>query len=145
QPAIAMLSRLLAQPAFPADLLARDKLRTIANLRENLTKPEVIAERAFNAMLYGSHPYGAQLSEQSVNVITRDDLVAFHAQHYVANRAVITLIGDVSRSEADAIARQLTARLPQGAPLPALPPVQPAKGGEQRIAHHSSQAHILIG
>ncbi len=145
QPAIAMLARLLAQPAFPADLLARDKLRTIANLRENLTKPEVIAERAFNTMLYGSHPYGAQLTEQSVNAIARDDLVAFHAQHYVANRAVITLIGDVSRSEADTIARQLTARLPQGAPLPALPPVQPARGGEQRIAHHSSQAHILIG
>ncbi|GGC07022.1 peptidase M16 [Oxalicibacterium flavum] len=145
QPAIAMLSRLLAQPAFPADLLARDKIRTIANLRENLTKPEVIAERAFNTMLYGSHPYGAQLTEQSVNAIARDDLVAFHAQHYVANRAVITLIGDVSRSEADTIARQLTARLPQGAPLPALPSVQPAKGGEQRIAHHSSQAHILIG
>src|SRR5690606_30249198 len=94
QPAIAMLSRLLAQPAFPAELLARDKIRTIANLRENLTKPEVIAERAFNTMLYGSHPYGAQLTEQSLDAITREDLQAFHAQHYVANRAVITLIGD---------------------------------------------------
>jgi len=145
QPAVAMLARLLAQPAFPADLLARDKQRTLANLRENLTKPEVIAERAFNSMLYGNHPYGAQLTEQSLDAITREDLQAFHAQHYVANRAVITLIGDVTRSEADSIAHQLTAGLPQGAPLPALPPVQIAQGSEQRIPHHSSQAHILVG
>ncbi|GGI19956.1 M16 family metallopeptidase [Oxalicibacterium faecigallinarum] len=145
QPAVAMLTRLLAQPSFPAELLVRDKVRTIANLKENLTKPEVIAERAFSTALYGTHPYGAQLTEASVNAITRDDLVAFHKQHYVANHAVITMIGDVSRDEADGIARELTAQLPQGAPLPALPAVSVGKGGEQRIAHTSSQAHILIG
>jgi len=145
QAAVAMLTRLLAQPSFPAELLARDKVRTIANLKENLTKPEVIAERAFSTALYSTHPYGAQLTEASVNAITRDDLVAFHRQHYVANHAVITMIGDISRSEADGIARELTAQLPQGAALPALPPVVAGKGGEQRIAHSSSQAHILMG
>jgi len=145
QAAIAMLTRLLAQPSFPAELLARDKVRTIAGLKENLTKPEVIADRAFSTALYGTHPYGAQLTEASVNAITRDDLVSFYKQHYVANRAVITMIGDISRSDADSIARELTAQLPQGAPLPALPAVVTGKGGEQRIAHTSSQAHILIG
>ncbi|WP_293778177.1 pitrilysin family protein [uncultured Oxalicibacterium sp.] len=145
EPAIAMLARVLAQPAFPADLLARDQIRTIANLKENLTKPEVIADRAFTSALYAAHPYGAQITEASINAIKRDDLVAFHRQYYVANHAVITLIGDVTRNEADGIARTLTAGLPQGAALLALPAVTTGKGGEQRIAHSSSQAHILIG
>src|SRR5690606_34462644 len=51
--AIALLARVLAQPSFPADLLERDKARTIAAIRESLTKPEVIADRAFDKLLYG--------------------------------------------------------------------------------------------
>lgn len=143
--AIGTLARMLAQPSFPADLLARDKSRTVANLRENLTKPEVLAERAFSRALYGAHPYGAQLTEESVNAITRDDLVAFHTTHYVANRAVVTLIGDITREQADGIARKLTVNLPQGQPLPAVPPVVVQPASDKRIAHHSTQAHILIG
>jgi len=143
--AVLLLGRLLAQPSFPADFLARDKARTIAAIKEGLTKPEVIASRAFSRVLYGSHPYAMESTEASVEAITRADLLAFHRQHYVANRAVIAMIGDISRAQADAIARQLTARLPQGAPLPALPAVAPLQGQEERIAHPASQSHILIG
>lgn len=143
--AVALLARLLAQPSFPAELLARDKARTISALKESLTKPEVIADQAFSELLYGKHPYGAQLSVASVDAITREDLVAFHTNYYVANRAVVAMIGDASRADADRIARQLTARLPQGAALPELPPVVIGKASEKRIPHASSQAHILIG
>ncbi|HEY6774617.1 MAG TPA: pitrilysin family protein [Oxalicibacterium sp.] len=143
--AIALLARVLAQPSFPADLLERDKARTIAAIRESLTKPEVIADRAFDKLLYGSHPYGDNPGPESIGAITRDDLAAFYAKHYVANRAVIAMIGDATRADADRIARQLTTRLPQGAPLPDLPSVVIAAGSEQRIAHNSAQAHILIG
>lgn len=143
--AIALLARVLAQPSFPAELLERDKARTISAIRESLTKPEVIADRAFEKLLYGSHPYGDNPTPESIGAVTRDDLAAFHAKYYVANRAVVAMIGDATRADADRIARQLTERLPQGSPLPALPPVVIAPGSEQRIAHNSAQAHILIG
>jgi zinc protease len=142
---VALLARLIAQPSFLEELLARDKARTISALKESLTKPEVIADQAFSALLYGAHPYGAQMSVASVDAITRDDLVTFHTNYYVANRAVVAMIGDASRSDADRIARQLTERLPQGAPLPDLPPVVISNASEKRIPHASSQAHILIG
>jgi zinc protease len=145
QASVLLLARLLAQPSFPADLLARDKARVIAAIREDETKPESIAEKAFWRVLYGTHPYSAHETVESVGAITRDDLVAFHDAHYVANRAVIAMIGDVSRDEADTIARELTVRLPQGAPLPALPPVQPLSAKEEWIPHPASQAHILLG
>ncbi|HEY8607155.1 MAG TPA: pitrilysin family protein [Noviherbaspirillum sp.] len=142
---VALLARILAHPAFPADLLARDKARTIAAIKEDETKPESIGNKAFWRMMYGDHPYAQHETVASVEAIGRDDLVNFHRTHYVANRAVISMIGDVSRNEADAIARELTARLPQGAPLPALPPVQLPPPREQYIAHPASQAHILLG
>jgi zinc protease len=143
--AVMLLARLLAQPSFPADFFARDKARTISAIKEDLTKPEAIADKAFWRILYRAHPYAKEETVESIEAITRDDLIAFHGAHYVANRAVIAMIGDVSRTQADAIAQQLTMRLPQGAALPALPAVQPAQGQEERIAHPASQSHVMIG
>jgi zinc protease len=55
------------------------------------------------------------------------------------------MIGDISRAQADEIARQLTARLPQGGSLPSITPVVTPQAVEQRIPHPASQAHIVIG
>lgn len=143
--AVALLARILAQPSFPQGLLERDKARIIASIREELTQPEAIANRAFWPLLYGTHPYGRIATPESVETIMRDDLVAFHQKHYVADRAVIAMIGNITRDEADDIARRLTARLRRGEQLDALPAVPPTAGQEQRIAHPASQSHILIG
>ena len=143
--AVPLVGRLLAEPSFPQEFLTRDKARTIASIKESLTQPEAIADKAFSRLLYGDHPYGQQLTVESVTAITRDDLLAFHNAHYVANRAVVALIGDVTREQADKIAQELTRRLSQGAGLPVLPAVPVAKGAEERISHQASQAHILIG
>ncbi|NEX64325.1 insulinase family protein [Noviherbaspirillum sp. 17J57-3] len=142
---VAIIARLLAQPSFPQDFFERDKARTLAGIREDETKPDAIAGKAFWRTLYGAHPYGQQETVATVEAITRDDLAAFHQRHYVANRAVISMIGDLTRGDADAIARQLTARLPQGQPLPALPEVSIGPGREERIAHPASQTHVMLG
>ncbi len=143
--AMRLLARLLAHPAFPEDLVRRDQARTVAAIRDALTRPESIASKAFWRLAYGSHPYGAEATVESVEAITRDDLQNFHRAHYVANHAVIAMIGDLTRSEADAIAKELTRRLPQGQSLPRLPDVALPVGAEERIPHPASQSHILVG
>ena len=140
-----LLGRILAHPSFPENFLARDKARMIAAIKEDETKPESIASKAFWRQLYGTHPYAQYPTVPSVEAITRNDLVAFHTTHYVANRAVIAMIGDITRADADAIAQQLTARLPQGAPLPSLPNVEILPATEEQIAHPATQAHIMTG
>jgi zinc protease len=140
-----LLARLLAQPSFPLDILTRDKARTIASIKESLTQPESIASKAFWKTLYGPHPYGRVATVESVSTITRDDLVTFHHTYYVANRAVIAMIGDLTHSEAEAIAQQLTARLPQGEAFPTIPPVEVQKAGNVYIPHPATQAHIMLG
>lgn len=142
---VVLLARLLAQPSFPEDFLARDKARMIAAIREDETKPESIADKAFWRVLYGKHPYAQQAIAESIAPLTREELVDFHRRHYVANRAIVSMIGDISREQADAIAKELTRRLPQGEPLPALPSVVVAAGAQERIAHPASQSHILLG
>ncbi len=144
--AIGLLARVVSRPDFPAAVLAREKERTIQALREAGTKPETIAQRTLDRAMYGSHPYGAHAEPASVTAIGRDDVAAFHRDHYDARSAVVSMIGAVSRERAQAIAEQLTRELPAGgAPRTIGPVVPPAQAIERRIEHPATQSHILIG
>lgn len=146
--ALDILAKVLQAPDFPEAILQREKTRTLAALREAQTKPESIADKAFYKALYGDHPYSLPSSGEidTVSKFTRDDLKRFYEIYYGAPRAVVSLIGDVSRSEAEAIAEQLTAKLPEHETCEILPPVESlTKPQLIRIAHPATQAHIAIG
>lgn len=143
--AVALAADLLAHPAFPTAVLERERDRAIAGLREALTRPATLSTRAFNAAVYPDHPYGANITPESLAAISRDDIVAFHRSRYTANGASIAIVGDIDRATAERIAIALTEALPRAAE-PAAPaaPTLPA-ASELRIPHPSAQAHILIG
>ena len=143
--AIELLATLLAQPGFPETVLARERNRATAALREALTKPAALAARQFNRALYPAHPYGGDVTPASLATLTRADLVDFHRRHYGANRASIAIVGDVDRATAEQIALRLTAGLPQVAAAPPLPTPAPTQAQLFRIANPSAQAHILVG
>jgi zinc protease len=143
--ALDLLRTVLAAPTFPASVLAREKARTIAGIREADTRPDSIAAKRFAAAIYPGHAYGASATVESVERIGRDDLVAFHRDHYTARRAVVSIIGDVSRAEAEALAQRLTEALPAGKSDEGIPPVAKPARGTAKIAHPATQAHIHIG
>jgi len=146
--ALDIMASVLQRPTFPEKVLAREKMRLVAKLKDQQTRPEAIAEKAFAKAVYGNHPYGlpSQGSVATVKKITRNDLVNFYRKHYGAKSAVVALVGDVTRSEAEAIAEKLTAQLPEGGASEQIPPVtMQIKASEQRIPNPASQSHILIG
>ena len=144
--AVALLERMVVEPDFPADVLAREKERVVQALREAQTKPETIAQHNYGQLLYPQHPYGWYATPETVAAIDRDDLRRFHRAYYGAQRAVVAMIGAVTREQAQAIAERLTARLPAGDAPPALPDVaKPTQPVERRIEHPATQSHILIG
>ena len=146
--ALKLLASILQQPDFTAATLEREKARAIAGLREAETQPESISSRAFATALYGNHPYALDelVSPESLAKITRDDLLAFYQRSYTRNNAVVAIIGDLTRAQAEQLTEQLTSKLPQGQALTALPPVpNPTSAIEKRIPHHAAQSHILLG
>jgi zinc protease len=147
--ALGLMARILQQPTFPQAILDREKARVLAGLRESDTKPETISDREFRHLIYGNHPYGLRGSGEieTVEKLTRADLEEFYRRHYVSDAAIVSIIGDVTREQARAIAEQLTGKLQKSRkPMSAMPPV-PALGAGQtvRIAHPATQAHIVIG
>lgn len=143
--ALELLRLVLQQPRFPAAALEREKARAVAGIREADTRPASIAAKRFAAALYPAHPYGRSATVESVEKITREDVLSFYRAHYGARRAVVSIIGDLSRSEAEAIAQRLTDGLPDapaeaGLPEPALPARHTV-----RVDHPATQAHIHLG
>lgn len=144
--AIELLAMIVSRPIFPEPVLVRERQRIIQAIREAETKPETIARRTFDAMLYGTHPYGVHPTPDTVADISRDDLVAFHRAHYGARGAVISMIGAIDRARAERIAERLVRDLPAGGASEDLPDVKPlVHAEEQRIEHPATQSHILIG
>ncbi|MDP5241160.1 pitrilysin family protein [Uliginosibacterium sp. 31-16] len=143
--ALGLLRQILARPQFPAAVLERERARAIAGLREAQTQPAAILDKRFAQLTYARHPYGQSTEEADLKRITRQALVNFHRQHYTARAAQITLVGDLQRSDAEAIARDLVADLPSGSAAAALPPVELPPGRSERIPHPAAQAHIAIG
>ncbi len=146
--ALDIMARVLQRPLFPEAILAREKVRVIAALKEAETKPESIADKAFQKAVYGTHPYALPVSGEiaSVEKIAAQDLSNFYRAHYQARGAVVAIMGDVTRAGAEAIAQQLTEKLPLSDAPSALPDVVlQIPASEQRINHPASQSHILIG
>lgn len=144
-PAIELLRTVLQSPRFDAVVFEREKTRSIAALKEALTRPEGIAARKFSQALYPDHVYGRQSTPEGLAALKRDDALAFYKGFYRARNAGITIVGDVSRAEAEKIAETLVAGLPSGgAPTLPAPPTLP-KESTQKIAHPATQAHLLIG
>jgi zinc protease len=144
-PALDIMRAVLVSPQFPATVLAREKARTVAALKEALTRPDAMASKAFWAAMYPAHAYGQQASPASVAALKRDDLVRFYQTYFTARRAVVTIVGDLSRAQAESLAQQLTTALPVSpsqavVDVPALP-----VASEQRLAHPAAQAHVLMG
>ncbi len=144
--ALDLYIKILQKPDFPEDVLAREKARVIAGLKEAATQPETIADKAYTKALFASHPYGFDAEPEHIQKIDRYDVQKFYQTYYGAQGAVIALMGDMSHEEAEQIAEKIALDLPKSdkpADLPAV--AYPSVASEQRIAHPATQAHILMG
>ena len=144
-PSLELMRVVLTSPQFPAEVFEREKARSIAGLKEALTQPGVIANRAFWSALYPNHPYGRLATQESLTALQRGDLERFYRQHYTARRAAVTIVGDITQAQAAELAQMLTADLPADEGLAGMAAPGRPDAGEKRIAHPSAQAHLLVG
>lgn len=147
-PAVEVFAKIIASPDFPSAALERERKRTLVQLEQDKQSPQAVARRAFYASLFGDHPYGhmPEGDEASVKRITRADLVAFHERWYTGANAVVAIVGDLQRAQAEALAGRIVGSLPEGAAAPLLPPVAGrAKGMVEHESFPSEQTHLLLG
>lgn len=147
--AVQLAAREIGEPAFPEDVWTRDRERLNAAIKEANTKPATVAGRAFAHAVYGTHPYGQEATEAT---LARIDVAAMrkrYEQFIVPCRAKLSIVGAVTRQQAESIASTLLSRLPSStacADLPAVPEVSPLDAAkDERVPFDSAQAHVFIG
>lgn len=150
--AVALAARLIGEPSFPDEVWQRERERIGAAIREANTKPATIAARGFAQTVYGEHPYGREVTEAALARIDTAAMRARYAELIVPCRAKLSIVGNLTRPQAESIALRLLSRLPAQpagstcAALPPVPEVEPlAAPQEVRIPFDSAQAHVYIG
>lgn len=92
-----LLSEALCTPAFPTDQVERLRAQILTSLAIRDQDTSDLADMAFDEILFPDHPYGRPEDgyPETIQAISRDDLLAFHRNHYGPNGMVLVAVGAV--------------------------------------------------
>lgn len=146
--ALETMQVILASPSFNEADFQREKNRTLAGLKQQEESPAELVKIAYYKALYGDHPYGHPTpgTIATVSGFQNADLRSFYQKYYVAANAMVVIVGDLSKQQAEQTAEKLVSGLSTGQRPEPLPEVSmPVKAGKQHIEFPSSQTHVLVG
>lgn len=97
--ALDLLADIVLNPTFPESELELHRQQMLSALQAELGQPAAIASRVFMKEIYGEHPYGASQTPESVQAISREDIVAFHEAHFRPGNTLVVIAGDVDADQ----------------------------------------------
>ena len=141
-----LFEQVVSDNQFNQGIYDREYQRLLIGLEEEKVSPQSMSNKALWKTLYGTHPYAHPVSgtEESVQRITLKAIEQFYKQHYVAQNAVVAIVGDVSRKKAADIAETLTAKLPQGERLSTIPQPVQISSEDSLIEFDSTQTYYTL-
>lgn len=125
------LQDIILNPTFPADELEEYRKRIKTALEMELSQPTAVAGDRFAEVVYGEHPYSKDATVETVEALTRDDILSFYKQNYVANNVLFAVVGDVKWKDVRKSIEQYFGEWAQGTPgqvAYADPPAVPSTG-----------------
>ncbi len=103
---ISLLGDIVRAPSIPEAELATRKGEVVTSIRQDEDNPAVRAVEALMSMLYPApHPYGirAKGSVEVVERLTRDRLLALHAERFAPTELYVIVVGDVDVGQTAAV------------------------------------------
>jgi len=92
---IETLADVVINSTFPAKELKLSRQQTLTALQLELDEPAEVAKRTFVQSIYPKkHPLHTFATQESVEHISREDVINFKVRHYRPDTIVIALIGD---------------------------------------------------
>jgi len=146
-----ILSETLIEPAFPGQQVMRLRAQLLTGLAIRAQDTRAMASLTFDQVVYKDHPYSRPEDgyPETVQNISREDLVSFHETQYGPRGMVIAIVGAVDPQKAvQYVQESLGAWTNPSQPEPhLLPPVTPLT--EQMIRNvqipGKSQSDIVVG
>ena len=143
--AIDLLRLALTQPNFDQVAVDRVKGQIMSSLSSDKTDPDEIASATLRSLSFPNHAYGTrdEGSLETVEGLTREDMVEAHANALVRSRMYVGVVGDITAEELGPLVDRLLGDLPEDGP--ALPePVEMAIGGGTTIVDLATPQSVAL-
>ncbi len=99
------MADVLLHPVFPESELEKNKKQTITALKTTKDDPDAIASNVSEVLNFGADtPYGEQITEKTVENISRADVVRYYMTYFKPNVAYLVIVGDVDAGHARELA-----------------------------------------
>ena len=92
----------LMDPAFPEEMIRKEKDEILEEIRRENDSPRQMVFREFRKILYkADHPYSRKINgyKETIESITRDDMIAFHTKYFHPNNVIMGISGDFDSKE----------------------------------------------
>lgn len=148
---LATLVEVVDSPTFPQAQFERYKMQTLTMLAIQAQDSFDQADLAFNCLFYRDHPYAHPQSGtfQTIQGLTRDDLVEFHQRFYGPKGMAIAIVGGIQPEEALQICHDSigTWARPKQNALPELPAFEPSQQAQREHIplEDKSQTDLMVG
>jgi len=103
-----LLADVAQHPAFRSDDVERRRKQRLVRLAQETDSVQSMALRVGPKLVFGDQPYGMSSSGtvESIKALTPADISSFYADHYGPNDSVLVMAGDVTRADAEKLAKQ---------------------------------------
>ncbi len=126
-----LLADVTEHPGFRTEDVERRRKQRLVRIAQETDNVQSMAIRVGPKLVFGDDPYGrtGTGTAESVGSISQPDLSAFYAAHYGPHDSALILAGDVTRAQAESLAREYfgkwTEKTEAAPAIPAAPAPQP--------------------
>ncbi|HXX80098.1 MAG TPA: pitrilysin family protein [Thermodesulfovibrionales bacterium] len=143
-----ILSDVVLNPTFPDEEIRRNKELIKGSLKQSEEEPSFVASKAFRNAVYGDLSYGrlTRGSVETIDRITREEIVRFHSDLYRPNNAVLSVVGDLTEDELSALIKKFFSLWQRGDIAKRASVEQPRNKKQTFLVDRElTQANIIVG
>lgn len=125
-----LFAEVVQQPAFAQDKLDLAKTQAAGQIARRNDDPNDIVDREFSKLIYGnSSPYARTVEYQTLDNISRQDLVAFYEKYFHPENTILGIIGDFDSAKMRSLIQEKFGNWKPTSPAPqvSVPPASQAK------------------
>jgi zinc protease len=138
----------MRSPLFEPNRVAQEKTRLLEELKRRHDNPIPLAMDKLFRSMFGDHPYAHPFlgPASEVEALTPDDCAGWYRSLLAPERAVLSIVGDLTVPRARELAEKLLGDLPQHpAPLPRdAAPAAPVKPGEHVLRRQGLKQSVAF-
>ncbi len=131
-----VVSDIYLNPSFPASDLEKERGVILQEISMYQDLPQRQVWHVLTKLLYGETPHGRPVigSKENVRKFSRKDFLKYHRKHYIAEKTIVVVSGDVSERQALAEAKRIFGEAPSAKKIP----------GKQKFKEKQSTPALLV-